>query len=191
MGKGSGGWAAIAVLMAAALPVSAQMSPEEEQRCVWSCLANSPGGAAGRAYQQCVADICLGEPAAPEPSAAPKAAWRAGAGEGGAWFAGVELPGASLTFLCRRGGPGLLAVAGLGARDDGTAITVDGRGYRLPFVAQNGMLYTAADPGSPILGALRTGGVAQVSSRGGSADFPLAGSGGAIAAALKGCRLPS
>ena len=188
---GSGGRAAmVALLVATALPAWAQMSPEEEQRCVWSCLANSPG-AESREYQQCVAEVCLGEPSAPEPPAAPKAGWRAGAGEGGAWYAGVELPGASLSFLCSRGGPGLLAIAGLGAREEGTALAVDGRGYRLPFVARNGMLYTAADPGSPILKALRTGSVAEVTSRGGSAAFPLSGSGGAIAAALQGCGLPS
>lgn len=194
--KGFGGAVAVAGFLAAALPGWAQMSAEEEQRCVWSCLANSPG-AESRQYQECVARICLGESAAPgqqsRPAApaTPRAAWSAGAGQGGAWYAGVEIPGKSLSFLCRRGGPGLLAVAGLGARADGVAVQVDGRDYRLPFVSQNGMLYTAADPGSPILNALRSGSRAQVGSRGGSAAFPLTGSGSAISAALRGCGLPS
>ncbi|HET9069819.1 MAG TPA: hypothetical protein VFN28_14335 [Amaricoccus sp.] len=196
MARSFGWMAAVALLAAATLPARAQMDPEEEQRCVWSCLANSPGAGSAE-YNACVARLCMGDaapaeaqsqPAAP---AVPRAVWTAGAGQGGARYAGVELSGRSLTFLCQRGGPGLMAVAGLGGDAQAVGVTVDGRAHRLPFVARNGILYTAADPGSPILGALLGGSVAEVATRGGSAAFPLAGSGAAIRSALKGCGMPS
>jgi hypothetical protein len=66
--------------------VAAQVDPMEEQRCVWSCLANSPG-AESREYSDCVAQICtaIGQgsaaeaaPSAPvsRPQAAPVASLR-------------------------------------------------------------------------------------------------------------------
>lgn len=186
MGLGVRALAAVAALWLGGGAASAQMSAEEEQRCVWQCLYNSPG-AESREYQDCVASICLaGEPAEP-PAAAPSARWAAGAGSGGSHFAGVEIPGRSFSFLCQRGGPGLLAVAGMGTRSDGIAVRIDQQAYGLPFVAENGMLYTAAEP--PLLRALMAGNVVQVTVGGDAAAFPLAGSAAAIRAALAGCGL--
>ncbi|WP_297973674.1 hypothetical protein [uncultured Amaricoccus sp.] len=189
-GAGCAAAALAMLLLAGALPARAQMDPEEEQRCVWQCLANSPG-AESRQYQECVERLCMAAPpAAEKPRAAVPAgaAWTAGSGaRGGGWYAGVEIPGKSLSFLCRRGGPGLLAVAGLGGRADGVALRVDRQAFALRFVAENGILYAAAD--SPLLGALMGGSRAEVSARGGSATFPLAGSGAAIRKALAGCGL--
>jgi hypothetical protein len=169
----------------------AQMSPEEEQRCVWQCLANSPG-AASREYQACVERLCLGEPAAQPraaaPQAQPRAAWTTGGQANGARYAGVEIPGRSFSILCQRGGPALVAVAGLGGRADRTSLGIDGRAYPLRFVSRNRILYAEASP--DLLGRLMAGSAVDVASAGAApARFPLAGSGAAIRSALSGCGL--
>lgn len=46
--------------------------PMAEQRCVWQCLANSPGGAESAAYRVCVARYCSAGPSEPA-RAAPSA----------------------------------------------------------------------------------------------------------------------
>jgi hypothetical protein len=196
MRKGGAAWAAAAFLAAMAAgagPAPAQMSPEEEQRCVWQCLANSPG-AGSRQYDECVERMCMAGPAdAPAPEGAPRAAWTSGAtARGDALYAGVEIPGGrSFSFLCRPGGPGLLAVAGLGGMPDGVGLRVDRQEYGLPFTSENGVLYAQAPPGSQLLRALMNGGAVEVRSEEGSAAFPLGGSGAAIRAALAGCGLGS
>lgn len=184
--------AALLLALAAAAPAAAQMSPEEEQRCVWSCLYNSPG-AESREYQQCVARMCTAPQAAQprrqpraQAPAAPKAAWTAG-GRGAGRYAGVEIAGKSFGFLCQRGGPGLIAIAGFGARGDGMTLRIDRQAYDLRFVTENGILYTAAS--SQLLRALMNGGAVHVARQGASASFPLAGSTAAIRKALDGCGL--
>ncbi len=176
---------------------TAQMSPEEEQRCVWQCLANSPGAASAE-YNSCVQERCVEQPQAAEPPASsapsvPRAAWTSGAGKGGSHYAGVEIPGKSFSYLCKRGGPGLLAIAGLSRRADAISLRIDQQDYGLIFVAQNGILYTDAPAGSHLLRALLSGKTVHVTDTraGASASFPLSGSGAAIRKALAGCGLAS
>ncbi|MBP7000455.1 hypothetical protein [Amaricoccus sp.] len=177
----------LGVLAAVAPAWAQQMSPEEEQRCVWQCLANSPG-ADSRQYNDCVERMCVA-PQAAQPRAAapaPKAAWTAGGRPGTAQYAGVEIPGGrSLSFLCQVGGHGLLAIAGMGRSAEDVGVAIDGRGVALPFVAEKGILYTAAS--APLLRSLMAGGGAQVRTRAGTASFPLAGSGAAIRQAASAC----
>lgn len=189
---------ALMVLLAmscAVPPATAQMSAEEEQRCVWQCLANSPGGAASDAYNRCVEEMCVEQPRAAQPPASrtPRAAWTSGAGQGGSYYAGVEIPGKSFSYLCKRGGPGLLAIAGLSRRAEAIALRIDDQNYGLSFVAQNGILYTDAPAGSHLLRALLGGKAVHVtdSRSGANASFPLSGSGAAIRKALAGCGLRS
>ena len=190
-------WTAAGIVLAlisAPPPATAQMSAEEEQRCVWQCLANSPGAASDE-YNQCVEERCVEQPRAAPPAAspAPRAAWTFGPGKGGSHYAGVEIPGKSFSYLCKRGGPGLLAIAGLSRRADAISLRVDGQNYGLTFVAQNGVLYTDAPAGSHLLRALLGGKAVHVTdaTSGASASFPLSGSGAAIRKALAGCGLPS
>jgi hypothetical protein len=180
-------------------PATAQMSPEEEQRCVWQCLANSPGAASAE-YDSCVQERCVAQPRAEQPpvspapaSPTPRAAWTSGAGKGGAHYAGVEIPGRSFSYLCKRGGPGLLAIAGLSRRADAIGLRIDQQDYGLNFVAQNGILYTDAPAGSHLLRALLGGKAVHVTDQrsGANATFPLSGSGAAIRKALAGCGLAS
>lgn len=188
-------WGAAALVGATWLAgaAAAQMDPMEEQRCVWQCLANSPG-ADSRQYDDCVARMCVGEePPAPAAAALalPTAAWKAGAAAGGAHYAAVDVPNAAMTFVCTPDGAAQLGIAGAGSRADAVDFRVDDRVFRLRFVAKKGVLFTAAPPGSPLLGALTGGAAATVLDKAGghAVSFPLTGSGAAIGAALAGCGL--
>lgn len=183
-----------AVLLVAGLaaPVAAQpMDPEEEQRCVWQCLANSPG-AGSRQYNDCVARMCMArEPAAPKPSAraVPAAVWKAGSGRAGEHYAGVEIPGAALTFLCRGNGTGMIGIGGIGG--GAVEFHVDAQAYGLNFTVKNTTLLADVPPVSHVVRAMMTGRAVHVVNRsnGRSASFPLTGSGAAIRQALAGCGL--
>lgn len=185
--------AAVAALMTGAAAAQAQMSAEEEQRCVWRCLADSPG-AASKQYSDCVQRYCV----PPRQSTAPRAGkprmrgWtNHQTGNGAAHSAAIDTGSHSLSYICQRGGPGLLAIAGMGGRAQGVAIAVDGRGFRQNFVTRNGILYTDADAGSPLLAALMGGNQVQVTGGDGvRTAFPLTGSGTAIRSAMAACGLP-
>lgn len=189
--------AGLALVLAGALAGAAfaQMDPGEEQRCVWRCLADSPG-AESRQYQDCVERMCVaGQPAEPArpraaaPAPAPKAAWAAGGRPGGSQFAGVEIPGGrSFRFVCpspASHSSGMVFVAGMDGRGGGT-LEIDGKSYRLmPLIAEKGPLIAIVT--APLLRALMGGSAAQVRTAAGAASFPLAGSGAAIRTALAGC----
>ena len=189
-------WIAIGSILAGgtfafSLEAKAQMDPEEEQRCVWQCLANSPG-AASREYQQCVDAMCVAPRTAPPTAAAPtpRVTWTSGAGKArGSHYAGVEIPGKSFSFICKRGGPGLLAIAGLRGPANAVAIRIDNQDYGLPFIVQNGLFYTNATP--HLLNTLMSGKAIQVRNTQTRMDatFPLSGSGSAIRKALAGCEM--
>lgn len=184
--------AALAAVMFGAAAAQAQMSGEEQQRCVWSCLANSPG-ASSKQYNDCVERYCV----APRQSVAPKArtdparGWTSHrTGNGAAHSAAIEAGGRSLSYICQRGGPGLLAIAGMGGGTRGVAVAIDGRSFRQNFVTRGGILYTDADPGSALLAALMAGNEVRVTgSDGRRAAFPLTGSGAAIRGAMAACGL--
>ncbi|MBX3597266.1 MAG: hypothetical protein KF874_06815 [Rhizobiaceae bacterium] len=185
---------ACAMLISGALfsvgEAAAQMNPEEEQRCVWQCLANSPG-AASRQYQDCVDRMCTSRPPEKIPLAtpAPRVVWKSGKGAGNSHFAGVESNGKSFSFLCKRGGPGLFAIAGFRGPADAMAFRIDGQDYGLPFIAQNGIYYTNAT--SHLIKALMSGKAVHIANKQTrvSGAFSLAGSSAAIGNALAGCKM--
>lgn len=184
-------------------PAAAQMSAEEEQRCVWQCLYNSPG-AESRQYQQCVARMCTGEPAPPAaaprsaaPQAAPRQAapaprgtWQTGRGQAGEHFAAIEVPGGAFTYICRPGGVAMLGIGGIGGSGAQVVLQVDRQPYRLRYRARNGVLFVDA-PAPQVIGGLMNGTTVQVADpqSGRRLSFPLAGSGAAIRTAMAGCGL--
>lgn len=147
----------LTVLLTAALtlplPASAQEGPEwEVQRCIWRCLANSPGAASAE-YNACVAAQC-NEPAAPP------AAWTGGVtADGRGRFAGIADPatGAVLYFLCAPGGQSFMSLTGPEGPSATLTLDVDGRLFAVPFTADGGSYVTPMPPGSPALVALVTG----------------------------------
>ncbi|VDS09604.1 hypothetical protein PARHAE_02807 [Paracoccus haematequi] len=165
-------------------PAIAQM--DEEQLCVNQCMFHH-GPASSPAYAACVARQCSGggsEAPAQDRAVAPR--WITHSA-GGAHSAAIHLGDRSLNYICQRGGKALIGVAGLGGSAQGTRISVDGRAYSQSFIAQNGILYTTADSGSPLLRALMSGSGVEVASAGRRAGFPLTGSRAAIAQAAAAC----
>lgn len=165
-------------------PALAQV--DDPQICVNQCLYHN-GPASNPAYHACVERMCSGDSAeaAPREEPAPSR-WRTESVPG-AHAAVIDMGGRSLNYMCQRGGPALIGVSGLGGAADGTRISVDGRAFALPFVARNGILYTAADAGSPLVAALMSGSGVEVVSGGRSGTFSLAGSRAAIARTAAAC----
>lgn len=202
--SGSRIMSALSVLAAVwvALPAKAQVSESErlaaeaEQRCVWSCLANY-GPASNPAYHDCVERMCLAPTPQPQSRggqqsrgpAAPATGWtNAATPNGAAHSAVINAGGKSLHYICQRGGKGLIAIDGLGGPANGVGLRVDNQRFALPFVMQNGILYTAADPGLALMRALMAGNTVEITgSRGQKAGFPLRGSSAAIRKAMAGC----
>ena len=169
--------------MTMASPALSQV--DEAQLCVNQCMFHH-GPASSPAYAACVAQMCSEAEADSAPEAEPSPRWRTES-VAGAHAAVIDMGGRSLNYMCQQGGPALIGISGLGGTADGTRISVDGRAFALPFVARNGILYTAADAGSPLVSALMSGSGVEVVSGGRSGTFPLAGSRAAIAQAAQAC----
>lgn len=151
MGWGAQGWA------------QGYEDPMEVQRCVWRCLADSPG-AASQQYAQCVEALCSEGPPEPfVPSAANQAnaplwfAARTGDGKGN--LAGVEDPltGNSFYVMCGANGRHNLALFGPEGPDATMVMTIGGQSYQRAFVAYGGGYYARVDAGSAEVMALRAG----------------------------------
>ena len=173
------GFAAAVLGCMAGAPALAQV--DEAQLCVNQCLFHH-GPATSPAYHACVAQMC-GEGQA---DAAPVPRWTTES-VSGAHAAVIDMGDRSLNYMCQEGGPALIGIAGLGGAADGTRISVDGRVFAQAFVARNGILYTTADAGSPLVRALMSGSGVEVESGGRRGSFPLAGSQAAIAKAAAAC----
>ncbi|MDP5306101.1 hypothetical protein [Paracoccus spongiarum] len=177
------GIAALVTLLA--VPASAQMDDGELQRCIWRCLADSPG-AASQQYNACVRRLCEG----PAPARPAGPSWgHVGRASGGGQMASITVGASTLAFSCERGKPALLAIEGLPGPSRGIAVTVDGRPYRADFASRRGVHYTAIPAGSPLLAALLAGSSVQLRNPGGNSvsTFPLAGSSRAIGTAMARC----
>lgn len=178
--------------------VDAQMNTDEDdmQRCVWQCLYHNPGASNPR-YQACVAQMC--EETSPPPSVAPakptpvqpvaKMRWKYGSAQSGEHFAGIDVSGGSLTYLCRPDGTALVGVGGIGGSGAGAELRVDGKATGLRFTPRGSALFSDLQVGASLPRVLMTGRAAEVRDRatGRALSFPLAGSGAAIAQAMQGC----
>lgn len=169
----------------------------EVQRCVWRCLADSPGAASAE-YEACVAAQCNGPPqeqnAWPAAPAAQAPAWYYGAtSDGQGRYAGVVDPafGTSFYYMCDARGQSLLAIngpeAGLPAP---LAIIIDNVAYSAVFSGRDLSSHASVAMTDPVIAALTIGRMLEVRNSSGSplGRFSLVGSGQAIAAARQGCR---
>ncbi|MDO5633204.1 MAG: hypothetical protein Q4G22_15435 [Paracoccus sp. (in: a-proteobacteria)] len=169
-----------------------RLRAEEEQRCVWRCLADSPG-AHSQQYQSCVERLCQAPPQAPaarqstprQPSAPGWSNHRTSGG--GGHSAEIGAGGRKLSVMCSRGGQVVLGLAGFGGRVDAMVLTIDRRAYRSPAITRGGIHYAQAS--LAVLQALMAGRQVQASAAGTRVTFPLGGSGAAIRTALTGCGL--
>ena len=176
---------AASAVAALAMGASAQAQEDRAQLCVNQCLFNH-GPATSPAYQACIERMCSDTPEASPRRDATAPRWR-NESVSGAHAAVIDAGDRSLNYMCQPGGPALIGISGLGGAADDTRISVDGRPFAQPFVARNGILYTTADAGSPLVGALMSGNGVEVAAGGRSSTFPLTGSRAAIETAAQAC----
>ena len=178
-------WIAAGLWLLATAAMAQNTAAEREQLCVNQCLFHH-GPASNPRYHACVAQMCVADAPAPAP-AAPAPRWTNHATAGGAGHsAAIEAGGRSFNYICQRGGPALIGLAGFGGDTDVT-LRIGGQQFRQAFVARGGILYT--DAGPALTAALTAGNLVEVAAGGRRAAFTLTGSGAAIGKARAGCGL--
>ncbi len=185
------------------LAAAAQDDPMEAQRCVWQCLAASPGAASAE-YNACVAARCNDSPApqaapppAPGPAAVPQARpWTGGAtADGRGHWAGVRSVegGTDLLLICGPGGVRFLQVVGPegGVAPADLIFVVDGAAHVVTFQQMEAVSATAVlSADAPVIAALAGGRSLILLNPAGYqlGRFGLAGAQAQISAALAACR---
>jgi hypothetical protein len=154
--------AILAIMFGMTLPGIALAEEDymEVQRCVWRCLADSPGAESAE-YNQCVAAKCnetVAVPAAPGP--APSAAlsavppWIFGAtGDGQGRYAGqvAAETGNNLYYTCDASGVQNLLLSGeVEGPSAILSVDVDGQVFGLFFEQSPGGYTARLEPGSPV-----------------------------------------
>jgi hypothetical protein len=158
------------------------------QRCIWSCLYNSPGASSPQ-YHACVAQMC--QQTAP---AAPVQGWTSGlAADGVTRFAGVAVAdgsGRGVYFMCAPGGTSYLALYRMAGPPGSYRLVVDGYGYALWFDRVRVELAAPLGFAAPVIRHMSGGQVLRIETGFGGwmAAVPLAGAGAAIQAAMSGCQ---
>lgn len=141
--------------------------PMELQRCIWRCLADSPG-AASQQYAQCVEALCSDGP--PEPFAPSYSNQRYGnqanaplwfatrTGDGQGNLAGVEDPltGNSFFVMCDAKGRHNLALFGPEGPDAPLVLNIGAQRFEREFVGYDGGYYASVAAGSAEVMALMT-----------------------------------
>ncbi|WP_137112563.1 hypothetical protein [Rhodobacter sp. SY28-1] len=172
----------------------------EVQRCVWRCLADSPGAESAE-YQQCVAARCNDPVAtpAPQPVAPPVVPagppWGSGATQDGQGFFAGQYAAETDNFLyytCDASGTQNLLLTG---QVEGPAavisVDIDGQVLGLWFDVSAGGYTSRLDPGSPLPGLIAL--ARRVELRNGAGwslgQFGMAGAQEAISAARAACGL--
>ncbi len=136
------------------------------QRCVWRCLADSPGAASAE-YNECVARLCTedgapsGAGATSSSPAAISGTWRGGiAADGRTVFAGVDSPagdGSGLFYMCDTAGQSYLMLYAADAPPGAFHLEVAGQRYTLNFDMARQQLTSNVAPRQGVLSALASG----------------------------------
>lgn len=173
--------------------VHAQEGPAWDlQRCIWSCLANSPG-ATSFEYNQCVANYCT-EEEAPSSVMPQMAVWSVGrASDGQTMFAGAQVPGGAgegIYFMCHPAQAPYLLLHGFDRPPGMYRLAIDGRSYNIPFDMSRGQLTVTLQPGAQLTRLMGQGQWLTLFGPGGgqAARLSLSGAAGAMAQAQAQCR---
>lgn len=145
------------ILCLLATPVGAEEDPMELQRCIWRCLAGSPGAGSAQ-YNDCVQRLCV----APTPQTATPVPgpWQGGvASDNRRQFAGLSVPGSDLAFfyLCSRQGESYFALYGLDGPAAQMRFVIDTQPYLVPFDWVGGEFRVDIPVGAPFMNALAGG----------------------------------
>lgn len=189
-------WSLALLLATLASPVWA-MTEEEQQRCVWSCLASN-GPNTNPAYHACVKAKCVtgssstGE--APKPSIVAVASdWSAGRShDGNAHYAGLGDADGTYGFyyFCDQQGRSEIVLVGLQGPQATMSISVDGVGFRRIFEQGSGGHLTALSSDDPLISALSRGSIVEVRNPSNATvlRYGLRGSSKALASTIARCR---
>ena len=173
-------WAA-ALLVVAGVPVWAQdyEDPMEMQRCIWRCLADSPGAASAE-YAMCVERLCS-EPSDNDPGPGPTTfadpvrsapGWFVGAtSDGRGRFAGVSDPalGNSFYVMCSPDGRRYFALFGPEGPAAPLRLTMGSSAFTLNFSLENEGYYAAVSPDLREIAALQAAPDLLIQNAGGTA----------------------
>ncbi|MCR9089556.1 MAG: hypothetical protein NXH97_22795 [Rhodobacteraceae bacterium] len=190
--------------LALLLPTMAEAQVSDIQRCIWACLAGSPGNTSPE-YHQCVSQRCTGEAAstqadpqsapevAPHPAPQPPAGWTMGpTTDGFGQFANLIATdnGLSFAYVCYPDGRSYFI---LDDRLDGPGgamhLEIDGTRYFMPFARSPDWLTVTIAPGAPLFAALMQGRQARLLGTTGDliSTYALPGADRALGPVLRTC----
>ncbi len=190
-------------------PVGAQSGDVGQmQRCIWSCLSNSPG-AASYQYNQCVETFCSSmRTPVQTPQRAPVQApvqiqppvraitpggWNGGvATNGTSYFAGIYHPsgdGRGLFYICNRQRESYVALIGVDTPEGIVQFVFSDLQYQIPFDRKRGDLSADLAPVSQFMRNLSGTGTVRIADVRGNVlmDLGLHGAGAAIRWAASAC----
>lgn len=179
------GLAAFAGLVLGTAPLMAQQDdPMAMQRCIWACLANSPGAASAE-YNACVDRQCsdIGGAQADDPP--PVSQWQSGvASDGRTRFAGVARSGGhrgGLYYMCDAQGQSYLALIGVEGPPGTYRVRVGRADLPVPFDRRRVELSVDVVPGGQVMRALEGPGMGTILDPSGRVVFAQSLTGGAAA----------
>lgn len=161
-----------------------QENPMEMQRCIWACLANSPGAASAQ-YNQCVQARCIEQPSVPSATD-----WRAGLTRDGSHrFAGIDAEqGYGFYYFCNAQ-ERYFALVGLPMDAGQFRLVIENTAYQVPFDRRRGDLSVDL-PANSVLGqAMQAGGMMDIQSLSGEflIRFSLRGATAALQQTASAC----
>ena len=175
-------------LVGAVRTAAAQDDPMVLQRCIWSCLANSPGASSPQ-YNLCVEERCV--ESQQQPASAAPSDWHAGiASDGLHRFATTPAEqGYAFTYFCSPG-QSYFVLDSLPNPAGQYRLIIGTIEYLVPFDRVRGALSVNIPPASPFMDGVRRGGdwlTVQTMQRGHVIRFSLRGADTAIGDAIEAC----
>lgn len=142
-------------------PAQAQFSdPMALQRCIWSCLSNSPGAHSPQ-YHQCVNQYCNTQQRAPLAPVAPAKPWGHGlASDGISHFAGqTSTAGGNVGFyyFCKPRSESYIALFGAYAQPGPLRLVIGARSHTVYFNRARGELTATIPAQGPVISDLSRG----------------------------------
>lgn len=170
---------------------AAQGDPMALQRCVWSCLANSPG-AESLQYNQCVETRCVAPPQQQSAPSLPnfRSDWQVGLASNGVHhYAGTQAEqGYAFNYFCTPA-ESYFVLADLPIEAGQYRLLIGSVEYLVPFDRKRGALTVDIPPGSAFMQAMQGGGwlTVQDMNRRHVIRFSLAGARNALNTAVGRC----
>lgn len=173
--------------------LQAQMAdPMALQRCIWSCLSNSPGAHSPQ-YHQCVNQYCNAQQRAPLAPVAPAEPWKHGlASDNVSHFAGqTATAGGNVGFyyFCKPRSESYLALFGVFQQPGPLRLTIGSRSHTVYFNRARGQLTASVPAQGPLISDLSRGQWLSVRTASGRSvmEVPLQGASTALYSATASC----